>query len=327
MYKQLLDLLNCGVIVLDNGGNEIYKNKYIIDTFGADSQKISKIWGKIKGHTRRKLKLSTSSAGLKTFELIAKSIRKGGNIILVHEADGVEEEKERLELDERLASLGEMAAGIAHEIKNPLSSIRGYIELFLENTRLSSKSQDMLYKILDQIVLLSKKINTFLEFARPTKVNFEKVDLAEIIDESLFFSMDQLEKKKINMEKEIDKIPKIYGDEELLRQVLINLILNAVDSMEQGGQLRIKAFVTKPAPQKKFLKIEVLDNGSGIPPENYGKIFNPFFTTKFKSNYQAGGTGLGLSIAYEIIERHGGLLEFDSKEGVGTIFSIFLPVP
>lgn len=323
-YADVLNILREGAAVF-KGNNVLFKNTALIDLLGEDNKRIRQIIKKASGYATRKLRISSRTGAIRDVEVKIKTTG-AYSLIFLDDITAMEEQKRQVELSERLSSLGEMAAGVAHEIKNPLSAIRGYVELMLEERAAPVADTEKLNKIVDEITILSDKINRFLDFAKPINLNLQTVSIEELVEEALFFTIGSSNRKKIKIRENIDSKLRIIGDYALLKQVLINLILNSIDALDFEGEIILNALMANPAGSKKFVKIEVVDNGKGIDIDNYNKIFNPFFSTKFKTEEKFGGTGLGLSIAYRIIDRHGGLLEFDSEKGRGTIFSIYLPV-
>lgn len=214
------------------------------------------------------------------------------------------------ELRNRLSSLGEMAAGMAHELRNPMGVIVGYTKL------LSKKADSSLIQIVDaiskEIAVMDRVITDFLSFARPTELNISVVNLEQAITKCVSNVLS--ERGDIKAYLNIDNIPQIYGDEILLRQAFINLIQNAVEAMPHGGSLRISFAVNL-----KHVEILIADSGHGIPQEIRDKVYLPFYTTKDK------GTGLGLAIVHKIIVCHCGSIMMDSGEN-GTIFRVRLPL-
>jgi len=215
------------------------------------------------------------------------------------------------ELRERLSSLGEMAAGMAHELRNPMAVIAGYTKL------LSKKVDPSLLHVVDsvsgEVAVMDRIITDFLSFAKPTELIVAPVELGPLIKTCVAHIAG--ERKDIRVFFDAEKIPPVHGDEILLRQAFTNLVQNAADSMPEGGDLRF-GFSTEP----DSLEIAVSDSGHGIPEKIKDKIFLPFYTTKDK------GTGLGLAIVHKIVVSHHGSISVESSEQ-GTTFRIRLPLP
>jgi len=221
---------------------------------------------------------------------------------------------------ERLAAVGQLAAGAAHEINNPLAIINARAQLIHSKEKDENKKQQ-LNQITGQIERISEILSNLMDFARPSPPQFTKADITSIIDKVLNFVQPKLDKFAIQTHKEYHPdTPMIQADINQLEQAFLNFIINAQHSMEeQGGTLQIRV---SPFRRKKYLKITIEDTGIGIPPKNLNKIFNPFYTTKQPGK----GTGLGLSTSLSIIENHYGKLDIDSLENHGTSVTIQLPI-
>jgi signal transduction histidine kinase len=221
---------------------------------------------------------------------------------------------------EKLAALGEMAASVAHEIKNPLVSIGGYTRRLhkkLDNGLHEKKYTDAIIKEVDR---LEGILNDILYFSKATKVVLEKFDVNRIIEETLTGIEDELKFQGIEVEKSLDvNLPEIPCDYQEIKQVFINLITNARDAMGGGGKLTVKTS-SFSQEHRDYIGIEIKDTGQGIPSEVLHNIFNPFFTTK------GWGTGLGLAICHRIVDGHGGVIEVNNDPGRGVTFTVKLPV-
>ncbi len=236
----------------------------------------------------------------------------------------LEEAHFQLVQSEKIASVGRMAAGVAHEINNPLSGIMIYAELIKKNL-LNAEDQnnqniDDIQEIIDQTLRCKKIVSELLEFSRQTVGKVTSFGIEELIDKSLNLLINQALFQNVEVVKEIKApMPPVAGDLGQLQQVFTNLFINAADAMEGKGQLKISAGFDE---KREFFIIKVSDTGPGIPDDLKDKIFDIFFTTKPVGK----GTGLGLSITKNIIELHGGNIMVDSKPGKGTAFSIELPM-
>jgi signal transduction histidine kinase len=227
---------------------------------------------------------------------------------------------------EKLASIGTLAAGVAHEINNPMTVILGFTEYLLEKTESLPEVQDTL-KVMEEEGLRCKKIvENLLTFARAPERTETQADINQLLEKTLSVVKNTLLTKKIQVETQLaPNLPRAAVDPQELQQVFINLINNARDAMKDGGILRV---LTKPGPDDKRLAIEFSDTGSGIPREAQAKIFDPFFTTKKTGE----GTGLGLSMSYGIISKFGGNINFTTfpadeyPEKHGTTFTVYLPI-
>jgi PAS domain S-box-containing protein len=220
--------------------------------------------------------------------------------------------QEQVELRERLTALGEMSAGIAHELRNPMAVISGYLSLLAKNS--DSGGQDVIRKITDEINGMNRIISDLLTFARPTSLNRVSVNSKELIESCVAAVFNAKEVgPRIRTSLELDDVS-IMCDEVLMRQALSNLIQNAIESMQDEGAL---AVVSKSG---RGLQISIRDTGSGIPAAGMKKIFLPFYTTKDS------GMGLGLALVHKIVTSHGGRIDVESKEGQGTTFTVLLPL-
>lgn len=228
----------------------------------------------------------------------------------------------RLLQSEKMASLGSLAAGVAHEINNPLGGILIYASLLMEDFETSNDSrvQD-LKRIVDEATRCKEIVKSLLEFGRQTESRFEPMDINKAINDGLFFLENQVLFHDIRIDKHLDpSLPMFEGDSNQIKQVFMNMMVNAAEAMsETGGVLTIKTGVDS---EGSTIFVTFQDTGTGIPPEVQSKIFDPFFTTKAVGK----GTGLGLSTSYGIIQSHHGNIEVESEPGKGTTFTIVLPV-
>ncbi len=230
---------------------------------------------------------------------------------------------EQMKRADRLASIGEMAAGIAHEIKNPLAGIAGVIQVLKKDQPVGDQRRVVLDEVLLQVERMDKAVRNLLSFARPPEPKMTLVDINELIGRLLDFLAPQFARKSIAAERKLAPgLPWLTIDPDLIQQALINIALNAIQAMPEGGTFDVETRSIKPEGDKPG-SVEVLctDNGKGISQENLSRIFNPFFTTRQQ------GTGLGLSITQRIIEQHGGEINVTSSPGKGTTFTITFPYP
>lgn len=217
---------------------------------------------------------------------------------------------------EKLALIGQMAAGMAHELKNPLTSIRGFAQL-LSGKSVDPVLSDYLKIVITEIDRMNQVIQDFLQLARPKSMEFSKKSINEVIREIIPMIEPQAFLKEIDVHTETDdSIPEVMIDPAHIKQVLLNLIQNSIEAMVKGGTLGIR---TKYLKERNEIKLDISDTGCGIPAGDLNQIGVPFFSTK------SGGTGLGLSISFNIVKKHRGRIEIESCEGSGTTFSILLP--
>ena len=215
-----------------------------------------------------------------------------------------------------MASLGVLSSGVAHEINNPLGVILGYAA-YIEG-KLSP--EDPTYKYIHEIKRESKRckkiVQDLLSYARTPQPDLEKTDLNELLGQIVDFAANHTDMHHVTVQKEFDKsLPEVMVDGDQLRQVAINLILNAGAAMQKGGKL----VVSSSMGEDGYVRLRFRDNGAGIDPEHMEKIFEPFFTTKVK------GTGLGLAITRQIVEQHYGKILIESEVGQGTCVEVRLP--
>lgn len=224
--------------------------------------------------------------------------------------------KQRLDHTESLSTIGQLAASIAHEIRNPMTSLKGFTQL-LYNTA-NEDGKRYLAVIDEEIKRMEEILTEFLEVSKPTNNKFEYIEIKELILEVVNFMGPQalMESIEVILRCEIDDKFKILGDRNLLKQVFINAIKNAIESMPAGGNIYLNISYKK----SNTVCIEIKDQGHGIEEDKISKIFEPFYTTK------SSGTGLGLSHVYQVIKSHGGTIEVESDVGKGTIFKFNLPV-
>ena len=251
--------------------------------------------------------------------------REMGNILIFQDLTRLREMEEHVKRSDRLAAIGKMAAGIAHEIRNPLASISGSIEILKEELGSSTQNQALMGIVLREVHRLNSLIADFLLFARPLSPGRERIHLNRLLEEifqMISHSPDFNVLIRLNTEFEDELY--IQGDPNQVRQVFWNLLINAAQAMPDGGRLRVrlrKGSSRAPLPGGRcYGEVSVIDSGVGIGEEEIGKIFDPFFTTKEK------GTGLGLSIVHSIVESYGGKITVQSRKGRGSVFSVFIPL-
>jgi len=218
---------------------------------------------------------------------------------------------------EKLAAIGKLAAGVAHEINNPLTGVLTNSSLLLEDVPKGNPMREELQVIVDETLRCRKIVKGLLDFARQTKPQKQIVDMNGVVEDVLNLVRNQASFRDIAIETELDpKLPPVMADRDQMRQVVLNIVLNAAEAMPAGGSLRV---VSRREPAAGQAEITIADTGPGIPDEIKNKLFEPFFTTK-KS-----GTGLGLAIAYGIMERHKGTITVESRRGKGTVIGLRLP--
>lgn len=238
--------------------------------------------------------------------------------LLINDITTQEQMRAQMADYEKLSALSQLALGAAHEINNPLLGITSYIELLLEEEK-DVEKKTRAKEVLDSAYRISQTVRGLLNFARPTPPKFTKISLNKLISETCLFLQHQPLFKKINIEKKLlDTLPQITADINQIRQVLINVLLNAAQAVPDTGTITI---TTNKVKFEEFVEIYIIDTGVGISPENLKKVFDPFFTTK-----KGEGTGLGLSISFSYVKNHNGEITIVSEVGKGTEVKILLPI-
>jgi two-component system, NtrC family, sensor kinase len=241
-----------------------------------------------------------------------------GTIVIVEDISARVQLEEQLQISEKMASIGLLAAGVAHEVNTPLTGISSFTQMLLQNAEPDDPTTKVLEKIERQTFRAAKIVNGLLNLARPAQVDSGPVDVHAVINDVLSLLEHQLKTGRIQVRKELAaSAPIVQGIEYKLQQVLLNLFLNARDAMPKGGWLTV---VTRA--DGAGAAIEVADTGSGIPEDQLSRIYDPFFSTKEIGK----GTGLGLSITYGIVQEHNGTITCDSVVGQGTRFTLTLPL-
>lgn len=238
---------------------------------------------------------------------------------MIHE---LEVHQDQLVQSRKIAAVGTLTSGIAHELNNPINNIVLTAEALKEDFRELPQEEalGLIQDILGQAERASEIVKGLLDFSRSEHPEFEPLAIAAVIQDTLKLVRNQLSLSGIHVETQLPQgLPEVHGDRKSLQQVFLNLFINAIQAMLDGGSLSVRAY---PSADRHWLKVEVRDTGCGIDPEHLPRIFDPFYTTK-----QVGrGTGLGLSVTYGIVEKHGGHIEVESVKGRGTTFTVMLPV-
>ncbi len=333
--EQVVESMASGLITVDMAGNIVSTNKKAVDLLKLNKKAFrepfisvisseyldlnrvilygEEIIEKEIDFQRGKelIPLSLSATPLKDQE--GESI---GAVIIIRDLSEIRELQEKVRRAERLASLGRLASGVAHEIRNPLSSIKGFAQYFREKFDEGSEDKSYAEIIVKEVERLNRVITQLLDFARSKELNIQPYKISSIIEHTLKLIQGEFKKRGINLKTSLLNYP-IEVDWDQITQALLNMFLNSIESMNSGGELNIKTVLK---PEKRGVEIWISDTGVGISRENLTKIFDPFFSTK------KGGTGLGLAITAKIIEAHKGEIIVESEEGRGTNFKIFLPL-
>nr|MCU0255675.1 ATP-binding protein [Vicinamibacterales bacterium] len=240
-----------------------------------------------------------------------------GTIVIVEDTTARVKLEEQLQISEKMASIGLLAAGVAHEVNTPLTGISSYTQMLLEQAEVDDPRTPLLQKIERQTFRAAKIVNGLLNLARPAQTEFGPVDVNAVINDVIALLEHQLRGARIQVRRELSPTPPVVlGIEHKLQQVFLNLLLNARDAMPSGGWLSVSSRV-----EDGRVVVEVGDTGAGIAQEHLSRIYDPFFTTKPIGQ----GTGLGLAITYGIVQEHHGTITCRSSAGQGTTFVIDLP--
>jgi two-component system sensor histidine kinase AtoS len=278
------------------------------DILDSIENRVIRVWNEIKYVQDTYIKITTFPFRDENYSFL-------GTIILVEDISKDCFFKDYLVRTERLASVAELAAGVAHEVNNPLGIIINYIEI-LKMKSLDGYSQQRLTKIDSELNRIKSIIESLLSFSHPNDVPFKPVDIDRVIDETLLLMKHQIGQKQVEVHRKTHGHGNVVaGNANQLKQVFINLITNSLEALDPGGTIEI---VTKA--NRQTVKIHFIDDGKGVPPEIQEKVFNPFFSTKAAGK----NTGLGLSICQYIIESHQGMLSL--TKGASTDFTVLLPL-
>lgn len=335
----LISSLPVGLIATDNSGGVILYNQFAQDLIGIDEKKVLEGGAGIF-ETMPDIRAAFDLPGKQQDELYQKEIQLSGEagishtvqlsrlaiidsdksfvgtLLMMQDLSQVKTLEKELRRSERLAALGKMAAGVAHELRNPLSSIKG-LALVLQS-KFSGENQDRGTAdiLVQEVERLNRSISELLDFARPQQLQKENVDLQQLLHKGVSLLCIDAEAAGVKMVTDFpEALPLVFADEDKLNQVFLNLFLNAIQAMESGGTLSITT--TKA---ENSVKVIVKDTGCGIPAENLGRVFDPYFTTK------PDGTGLGMAMSAKIVEEHGGTITLESSESQGCSVIVELPI-
>ena len=340
--KSILESLSNGVLVVNPDGLVTVCNPAAVRILGL-SQGVSAtarpfedlpLPGKLQAWIQESLRTSelltedvelevTLGEGERRFFIVSRSSvtdPKGncmGINVILKDITRLKELEQQTQRAQRLQAMGEMAVQLAHEIRNPLGSIELFASLLKSESQPGTDSRTWAEQISTGIRFLNTIVSNMLSFARASKPQIREFDLGELVQTTLSFVEPVFGQRKIRVEQGAIPEP-IYmnGDSEMLRQMLMNLFMNALQAMPEEGELKVRTRRSAPG----WVELEVEDSGIGIAPENLDRIFDPFFTTNEK------GTGLGLSLVHQIAEKHHGRVEARSVSGKGTCFTVCLPV-
>lgn len=281
-----------------------------------DEQSKARIEIVITGRNREKINL-----GLSVSPLIGKSSKQIGNILIFQNITQIKQMEKALEKNKNMALIGEMAAGWAHEVRNPLAAITGSIELLKQEMEPEGTTKRLMEIVLRGKDQLENFVRNFLLLARTVPAAREAVDLNQIIKEILeAMALNKAWNEEIKINKIFSEDARIFANKEQIRQILNNILNNAVEAMEEGGLLSVETKRFESDDRKKYAEIIISDTGYGIAEDDLNKIYEPFFTKKIQ------GTGLGLAIVNHLVEGYKGKIEILSREGQGTTCRLLLPI-
>ncbi len=263
-----------------------------------------------------------------TSPLLLETGERIGVILVLRDLTNIRDLEQAVRQADRLSSLGTLAAGLAHEIKNPLGGIKGAAQLLEQELPEESELRDYTRVMLKEVRRVNRIVEELLDLASPRKIKLDRVNLHKTLGDILLLQKRGAAGKNIAIRQQFDpSIPPILGDEALLTQLFLNLIKNAVEAVGDEGTVQVTSRVVSDYSmsqnwerRSRMVALEVSDDGPGIPPEQMEHLFTPFFTTKAK------GTGLGLAICQKIVLEHRGMIKVESDRGKGTTFTVMLPL-
>nr|WP_319495529.1 ATP-binding protein [uncultured Desulfobacter sp.] len=335
--SELVASLPMGIVAVDDGGKVIYVNE---TASGLLQKNLDQIKDKNAGQvlpasllsrlgqvdngrfvSEQELKLpSATGKSIPVSVTITKIVGTQGNFIghvfILNDLSRIRALELEIKHKEKLAAVGTLAAGVAHEVRNPLSSIKGYATYFSSLFDAQPDNKKAANIMAEEVDRVNRVISELLEFARPIKLELKKIRIFELVDKALRLIKYEADPAGIKISSSVEPdLPEVEVDKDRLTQVLLNVFINAIQAMPSGGTLTVNVKTVE-----KSLHFEISDTGGGISPQDQANIFNPYFTTK-KS-----GTGLGLAIAFKIVETHGGTITIESLKDTGTTFVISIPL-
>ncbi len=351
-YANVIDSVGDGVIVLDGDGTVTLMNPTAEEITGisrrqAQGQAFGALFRSEEILTEMVAKTAATGMTISDYENIV--LRTGGRItpvsattspllrddgerigtiLVLRDLTNIRELEGALRKADRLSTVGTLAAGLAHEIKNPLGGIKGAAQLMERELPEESELRDYTRVVLKEVQRVDRIVEELLQLASPRKLQLSPVNLHKIVGDILLLQKRAVSGKKIAFLQQFDpSIPPILGDEALLTQLFLNLVKNAIEAVGEDGQVRVASRVLadysmtqKGERRARMVAIEVGDDGPGIPKEEMEHLFTPFFTTKPK------GTGLGLAICQKIVTEHRGMIKVESEPKRGTTFTVMLPL-
>jgi signal transduction histidine kinase len=244
-----------------------------------------------------------------------------GTVLVLDDVTEVRALEEQVQRAQRLAALGRLAGGLAHEIRNPLGIVRAAAQILGGELRRDQHLGEYTQVIQTEVDRVDRLIEQLLAYARPRPLMHGVVQTHELIERAVSLTRPYAAQQGVDLTaEEISVLPPLHGDGELLHQALVNLVMNAIQASERGGAVVVRGAVTASGEASR-VQLEIRDNGRGIAPDDRERIFDPFFTTRDD------GVGLGLSIVQQIVHEHGGTIDVTSEPGVGSVFTVQFPMP
>jgi two-component system, NtrC family, nitrogen regulation sensor histidine kinase GlnL len=351
-YANVVDSFGDGVIVLDNAGAVTLVNPAAEELAGVSGRQakgglfsdIFKGEGELNDMVAKTIATGMSVSdhenivlkrhgkltpvGVSTSPMLSAGGDRIGTIVLLRDLTNVRELEEAVRQADRLSSLGALAAGLAHEIKNPLGGIKGAAQLLELEFPDNEDLREYIRVMLKEVQRVNLIVEELLALASPGRLKLDKVNLHRVLSDILLLQRRATDGRDLSIQQYFDpSIPPILADEALLTQLFLNLIKNAMEAVGDGGVVKVTSRVLadysmtqKGERRARMVAIDVADNGPGIPDDVLEHLFTPFFTTKSK------GTGLGLAICQKIVSEHRGMIRVDSDAARGTVFTVMLPL-
>lgn len=340
LQDHILRSVGSGIVTMDMGGTVTSWNNAAEQITGYPLSEIRERWRSVFGESIKGLFGQTDELKERPVRFEGMVIKRDGTqavlgftatllkddrdqvrgiILIFQDITRLIEMEELMRRQERLATVGSLAAGIAHEIRNPLASLSGSIQMLREDLQLADHNRRLMDIVLRETDRLNTIITEFLEYARPRPISRSSVPLADVLQETIVLLRNSRGfRTGIDITCEVDPGLRVTGDPQRLRQVFWNLLINAAQAMPEAGTISLSA-AAAPGTVRDEVVVTIADTGEGIAADDLAKIFDPFFTTK------SDGTGLGLAITYRIIEDHEGAIDVRSEAGRGTTFTVRLP--
>jgi two-component system nitrogen regulation sensor histidine kinase GlnL len=347
-YEDLLGSLQDGLILLDNAARILSMNQAAEELTGLASSQVAgrpiaavfpppaplaplaaKTLAAGRSHADFDGTLRRADGAPARVSAVASLVSDAGGasrgvVLVLRDLSRVRDLEEQVRRSERLAALGTLAAGIAHEIRNPLVGVRGAAQLVEKEPAFPAHLREYTQMIIRQVDRLNRIVNDLLALAEQRPLTARPCNVHQVLEEALTLSVAALNPVRVQVIRQYDpEVPSVAGDYDRLLQVFLNLVRNGIEAMPHGGSLTVCTRFERAAPQcggGQAVQVDIQDRGPGIPDEVRSRLFTPFFTGK------AGGTGLGLSISLRIVEEHRGAIEAHNRPGGGATLRVFLPV-